>query len=638
MHLNRGIMSKKKKINKAKKAKPAIKSAVKQRNSPRLFAPEPFIIKNHLVPLTIIGILISLLYFRAVPYEYVLDDKIVITDNNYTKAGFSGIWDILSTESFQGYFGEQKNLVQGARYRPLSIVTFAIEHQFFGLNKEVSHIVNILFYILCCLLIYRLILYLYPTLKENKWYTSIAFICALLYALHPVHVEAVANIKGRDEIMAMIGSVSSLIFAIKYLYSGKKLHILGLALTFLFGIFSKETTITFLAIIPITLYFIAGKLDKRIWLPFMVTFACALFYIIVRYNVIGYVLNSEGNFTDLMNNPFYGMNGEERSATIMYVLGQYLKLDFFPHPLTHDYYPYHVPIMHWSDPSVIISLLCYGILVGYSIYGLITKNKLAYGIIFYLTTLTIVSNVFVNVGTFMNERFLFMPSLGLMLFFTALVLKHVNLKFGLHKKVLSIPLLIIAGLFFIKSWTRVPAWENTLSLNSTAIKVSKNSARLNCFMATAIFNHVKTLSDRNEKLSQLKEAEEYIEKSVEIHPNYFNGNLMKAGIAAELQKYEPNRPKLLQQLKEAAINRPDVPYITEYCDYLNQQNADQALMDFYYDLAYNQLFIKKRNTQWAIHYLEKAYQAFPGNPGLKKALYECYNNIGNTAKAQQYAQ
>jgi hypothetical protein len=68
------------------------------------------------------------IYQACIPYNYVLDDKIVITDNEYTKKGFAGIWDIMTTESFEGYFGEKKDLVQGNRYRPLSIVTFAVEY------------------------------------------------------------------------------------------------------------------------------------------------------------------------------------------------------------------------------------------------------------------------------------------------------------------------------------------------------------------------------------------------------------------------------------------------------------------------------------------------------------------------------
>ena len=65
-----------------------------------------------LIPLIAFG-----LYWMSIPYGYVLDDQIVITDNTFTQKGVAGIWDILSTESFSGYFGGQKDLVAGARYR-----------------------------------------------------------------------------------------------------------------------------------------------------------------------------------------------------------------------------------------------------------------------------------------------------------------------------------------------------------------------------------------------------------------------------------------------------------------------------------------------------------------------------------------
>ena len=59
-----------------------------------------------------------LLYFQSTQFGYVLDDQIVITENNFTKKGFAGIGDLMTTESMTGYFGEQRNLVQGNRYRP----------------------------------------------------------------------------------------------------------------------------------------------------------------------------------------------------------------------------------------------------------------------------------------------------------------------------------------------------------------------------------------------------------------------------------------------------------------------------------------------------------------------------------------
>ena len=50
-----------------------------------------------------------LLYGNTIGHDYTLDDAIVITDNSYTKKGFSGIWDQLSNDQFTGFYGEKKN-------------------------------------------------------------------------------------------------------------------------------------------------------------------------------------------------------------------------------------------------------------------------------------------------------------------------------------------------------------------------------------------------------------------------------------------------------------------------------------------------------------------------------------------------
>jgi hypothetical protein len=92
----------------------------------------------------IIAALAFFLYAPSLRYGYVLDDQMVYVNNQYVQEGFAGIGKILSTESFAGFFGEQKNLLVGGRYRPLSIVTFAIEKGLFGQNAALSHVVNLL--------------------------------------------------------------------------------------------------------------------------------------------------------------------------------------------------------------------------------------------------------------------------------------------------------------------------------------------------------------------------------------------------------------------------------------------------------------------------------------------------------------
>jgi len=629
-------MAKKKKKSK-KSEKPIISdlTPLQPLNTSKL--PPNFSFKENLLPILLLTFLCFLIYGRTISYDYVLDDTLVITDNNYTKKGFAGIYDIFSSDSFKGYFGEQKNLVQGARYRPLSIISFAIEYAFFGLNPKASHVINIALYALCCLLIFRCLFFLFPNDKNKQWYLTIPFLASLLYTLHPLHIEAVANIKGRDEIMAMIGAVISLIYAFKYSYSKKNIFLILMVLSFFLGVLSKETCLSFLGIIPLTLYLKTKKIDKTLLTVFAALSLCTIGYLTMRYNIIGYLINSNARNTDIMNNPFAQMNGSQSSATIMYTLGLYIKLHFFPHPLTHDYYPYHIPIMEWAKPGTLISLVLYLALIIMAVYGLFKKNMYSWGISFFLLSIVLVSNIVVNVGTFMNERFMFMASLGLMVFLVQITNHWLPQKTNLKAHYsLLIPLLFAMG-FFIKSWQRVPAWKDTLSLNSSAIKVSKNSARLNSFMATAIFEDVRAQPPSQKKLTQLKQAREYLETALAIHKTYYNANLMKSGVASEIYKFDSDLPALLKAFKEVASTRPDVDYLSQYCEYLNRQNGiSNQMLEFYYDLGYNTLYKQSRNAKWAIHYLELGFALNPNSAFIKSALSEIYNATGNTAKAQQY--
>ena len=86
------------------------------------------------------------LYANTISFDYALDDKIVITNNEFTKKGVAGIADLVSNDSMVGFFGKKKNLVSGGRYRPLALVTHALEWEVFGKNPSISHFINALLY------------------------------------------------------------------------------------------------------------------------------------------------------------------------------------------------------------------------------------------------------------------------------------------------------------------------------------------------------------------------------------------------------------------------------------------------------------------------------------------------------------
>lgn len=573
------------------------------------------------------------LYWSTYSYEFVLDDSLVFTENNYVKKGLQGIPKLLSTESFEGYFGEQKNLVEGARYRPLSLITFAIEHQLYGLRSDISHVVNVLFYALAAMLLFLTIWSFKIGKNQNTW-TSVACLTSLIFLLHPLHVEAVANIKGRDEILAFIGSFGALYFGLKFYDTKKWSSLVACLVIYFLGLLAKENTITFLAIIPLSIYFFRKNSIKGSLKLLGILIIPTLLYLLLRYSVIGYFLSDGTQITDVMNNPFAAMRIDQKFATIFYTLGVYLKLHVFPHPLTHDYYPYHIPIVNWSEAKAIIPLALHIILGGLAIYGLKSKKIYAYCILFYLAALSIVSNLVVGVGTFMNERFVFTASLG----FCLLLGYYLNR--GISKNKFKLPSFIMLGLFCagfaFKTMTRAPDWKNPLTLNTSASKVSVNSARINSFMATALFNTFKESTDRTEKQSLLNRAEVYARKSIAIIPAYKNGNLMLAGIATEQYNFDRDLNKLLGTFRTVIQERPDIDHLRNYMDYLNKQpqNATQ-MVDFYQDIAHN-ILIPQGKIKWALHFLTFGYNINPNDNRLLDGIAKCYEARGDTNKAIQF--
>ncbi|MEI7670233.1 MAG: tetratricopeptide repeat protein, partial [Pseudomonadota bacterium] len=216
----------------------------------------------------VIAALTFLLYVNSLWNDYTLDDSIVIKENMFTQKGFAGIKDILTSDVFVGFFKTEKNLVAGGRYRPLSVVTFAIEHQLFGDNASISHLINLLLYALTGIAIFLFLTRLFSQSKFNfsNW---LPLISALLFIAHPLHTEAVTNIKGRDEIMTLLFSVLAANYFLKYYDSQKKISLLIASVCFFAALLSKENAITWIAIFPLLFYFFRDFDFKKSILPFI---------------------------------------------------------------------------------------------------------------------------------------------------------------------------------------------------------------------------------------------------------------------------------------------------------------------------------------------------------------------------------
>jgi tetratricopeptide (TPR) repeat protein len=544
-------------MSKSKSAKTTAKSATSEvnANSSSWWSLE----KNHY---WMIGILGFLLYANTLFHDFTIDDAIVITDNMFTTKGISGIPGILQYDTFYGFFKEagKANLVAGGRYRPFTLVMFAMEYQLFGNTPFFGHLINVCLYILTGIVLYKL-LKLFFRDYANEQSDLLALLTAILFVAHPIHVEAVANIKGRDEIMALLCSLLATYYLFKYEENAQQKHLWYAAGLFFIALLSKENSITFLGIIPLSFYcFRKVNLTKQMTVMVPIVAATVLF-LLIRTAVIGAQTGSAP--LELMNNPFLKLEGgkyipfsfNEKMATIFFTLGKYLQLLVVPHPLTHDYYPRHIEIMSFGELSSLLSLLAYIGLLIYGIFLTIKKHIVGYGILFYLLSLSIVSNLIFPIGTNMSERFLFMPSVGFCLAAAWLLTKLSR------TATYAVATIFVLG-FSYKTTTRNMVWKDNFTLFTTDILVSKNSAKLCNAVGGDLIRVYSEVKDPALKKQKITEAITYLKRAIEIHPIYKNAYLLMGNGYYYLGEYAlsvaayQDALKIDPQYKDALNNLP----------------------------------------------------------------------------------
>lgn len=625
--------------------------------------------QQHRLPATVLALLAFVLYIYSTQFEYALDDSIVIIANQFTKKGFSGIGDILTTDSFHGFFGAKKDLVAGGRYRPLSLVTFAIEYQLFGEKPAVSHFINVLLYCFTGVLLYRILcmLFLPSPFKNNatadsvpannKWYFTLPFVAAALFVTHPLHTEVVANIKGRDEIITLLGSLGALYYILKYIDTQLFKNVVFAALCFTAALFTKENALTFLGVIPLTLFFFRQKTSigsSAFGASMAALVLPTLFFLLVRYQVIGYFLAPEGGLeqkSELLNDPFIDTTATQKLGTIFYTWLIYLKLLIFPHPLTHDYYPKQIPIIEITDIKSLISIAIHIFLGIYALIKLPTRSLVSYGILVYLLTFSIVSNLIFPIGTFLNERFIYISSIGFCIVLAYFLVQKLPTYLKNKQTVLYIFGAVIA-LYSLRTLARVPAWFNNETLFLTDVNASYNSTKATTSAGGTLVEKSVRNYDYNtpQRKKGLEEAQKYLLKALEIYPNNTNA-LMLLGDSYynydhNILKVLPLYRKLLSINSNAPTIQKNVALMSDLLDNPVQidsllQFMEQKLVPFpnlpdvyITHNAIGKIYARKKNDiDKAIPYLAKSVELNPKNGAAWQDLGIIYSMKGNYEQA-----
>lgn len=458
-------------------------------------------------------IVVALLYGNTLKNGYALDDSIVTESSNITAKGVTAIPKIL-----RSYYIERANNVKFG-YRPVTNISFAIEHELFGVNVVVSHVVNLLLYVLALFLLYSALKLLFSAYDD-----AIAFYCTLLFAIMPIHTEVVASLKNREELLCFIFCLIALKQFLLFFDSGFKkwLSFFFALLAFYLAFLTKLDAMPFLAVIPILAY-AKTRLHARQAIVFgALLFTTYFIYILTKRGVLDKTVARRTS--SWFENPLVFDGAlKYRIIALFNSLGFYINQNLFPFKQS-CYYGYDtIPVfrLSWHGWLGILAspLIGWGLIRSY-----LKKDFLLFaGLIIFCGSVSMYLNLVRPAVGIVADRFAFLSSMGAAITVVALLHKHFGLVPVVSKQ-LKIVVTIVAVLFGATVISRNQDWKSLDTLIHADLPKYPNSAFLNYREGLCLVQAVEQKRTNVETAEQqraiFRKARTLVAKSVSIDPGY----------------------------------------------------------------------------------------------------------------------
>ncbi len=359
-------------------------------------------------------------------------------------------------------------------YRPFTELTFALDWTLSHGDPRWFHVVNVLLHGAVSALVYAL--------ARSGLSPVGAGAAALLFAVHPVHVEAVANVVGRAELWA---ALFTLVAALAYRWDGRlaargnhtwrraATSLASLLAVFL-GMASKETAFATPGVLLLVDWWEgqrtgegAAPTFRRHWVLWAATVALSLEWLWIRAGVLGELAG---------DHPAAGLEGEGllgRAVVMAPVVLQYARLLFFPARLSADYSPNFLPVPGSFTGSVAAGLVLAAAALALAFRARQRAPALAFGIAWIAGTLLIVANLIVPTGVLLAERTLYLPSVGAVVMLGWLAAwAEANWR---HAGVALAGLGVALGM--ARTATRIPVWSDNARFFPQLVKDAPGSYR-----------------------------------------------------------------------------------------------------------------------------------------------------------------
>ncbi|MFH1321560.1 MAG: tetratricopeptide repeat protein [Bacteroidota bacterium] len=379
------------------------------------------------------------------------DDPKYLTENNQIK--------YLSLTNLKNIFLGKE--LKGKSYVPLSQVSFALEYNYFRLYPKIYHFNNLLLHLLNTALVFWLILLLCQKL-------GVSVITALLFGIHPLHVESVAWLTERKDVLSsffyLAAIISYMIYRSKDKY--KPLFYALLLLFFILSCLAKSSAVTLPVILVVIDYFSYKKFHFKTIVDKVPLFVLSLIWgIITTIKNKGSIASSEA-FTLLERTlfAFYGI------VNYLYKLIVPVNLScFYPYPNLIDG---RLPIIFYIAPFIVMIL-------AFLAYKSIKYTKtIVFGVLFFFFTIALVLQFFPVGPNIVTDRYTYIPYIGIFFIIGqgySYLQDQKTKRFSFLKQVSLIVLICFIGVLSYLSHARCKVWKNSLTLWTDVINKYPNN-------------------------------------------------------------------------------------------------------------------------------------------------------------------
>jgi len=505
-------------------------------------------------------------YWQVNKFDFVIiDDPMYITENHHIQSGFT--WNGLAWA-----FG----IRNAAFWHPLTWLSFMLDYQLYGLNAGGYHITNIILHIISVLLLF----WLFHRMTKALW--SSAFIAAF-FALHPLHLESVAWVTERKDVLCAFFWMLTLCLYVYYTEKPLIKRYLFVLLSFVCALMSKSMAITLPAVMilldfwPLSRFHGGNESKKGNVFLWQLKEKAFLFFLSIIFSIITF--NAQKGLS--VEYPAFTLSSRIANALVSFVL--YLEKLLWPHDMTF-FYPFinHYPV--WQILAAIIII----IVITITVFVMARKSpSLFVGWMWYVITIAPVIGIIQVSSQAMADRYIYLPSIGISIMLAwgvPFLFRNENIR----QKILFPAAIALLGMLALVTWKQCGYWKNSIELLNHALQIRSDVYIVHDCLGLAL-----SAQGNN------KDAIDHFNQALRLKPDYANAFCNRGIAYIHSGQYE----NAIQDLNEAIRLKPNhiSAYYNRAMGYSQIGQYDLAVRDYSESIRLKPDYADAYNNRGAIY-------------------------------------